>query len=171
MKHETCEHQVDGAQNITRMCFVCGEENPLGLHSQFFELDDGRLVAEFTALEEHQSYPGRTHGGIVSAILDETIGRALQVAHPEIFGVTMELNVRFRKPVPLNVPLRVLAEITKDTHRIFEGKGLLLLQDGSVAAEATARYLRQEIHSISKDGFTEEDWRIDTRELPKSVRV
>jgi uncharacterized protein (TIGR00369 family) len=171
MKHETCEHQVDGAQNIARMCFVCGEENTLGLHTQFLELSDGKLYAEFTALDEHQSYPGRTHGGIVSAILDETIGRAFQIKNPEIFGVTMELNVRFRQPVPLNVPLRVVAEITKETHLIFEGKGKVLLEDGTVAADATARYLRQSIESISEEGLTEEDWRVDTRKRPKTVDV
>jgi acyl-coenzyme A thioesterase PaaI-like protein len=171
MKHETCEHQVDGAQNIARMCFVCGEENNMGLHAQFLELDDGRLVGEFTALDQHQSYPDRTHGGVISAILDETIGRALQVAHPEIFGVTLELHVKFRKPVPLNVPLKVIAEITKDTHRAFEGEGKLLLEDGSVAAEATARYLRLPVDHISEGGLTEENWRVDTRDLPKSVEV
>jgi uncharacterized protein (TIGR00369 family) len=171
MKHETCEHRVDGAQNIARMCFVCGEENSFGLHAQFLELDDGRLCAEFTASDEHQSYPGRAHGGVVSAILDEVIGRAIQVAHPEVFGVTLDLNVRFRKPVPLNVPLRVIAEITKDTHRAFEGEGRILLEDGSVAAEATARYLRLPVDTISEGGLTEEDWRVDTRDHPGSVEV
>jgi uncharacterized protein (TIGR00369 family) len=153
------------------MCFVCGTNNPLSLRAQFLELADGRLCAEFTASDEHQSYPGRVHGGVVSAILDETIGRAMQITHPEVFGVTVELNVRFRKPVPLNVPLRVIAEITEESRRLFAGEGKLLLADGSVAADAKARYLRTEVTNITDKGLTDEDWYPDVRELPKTVVV
>jgi uncharacterized protein (TIGR00369 family) len=152
------------------MCFVCGTDNPLSLRAQFLELEDGRLCAEFIAGDQHQSYPGRMHGGVISAILDETIGRAVQVADPDLFGVTLELNVRFRKPVPLNVPLRVIAEITK-RGRLFSGEGKLLLEDGSVAAEATARYYQMDTNDIADDGLTDQNWYADERDVPKSVMV
>jgi uncharacterized protein (TIGR00369 family) len=153
------------------MCFVCGSDNPLSLGARFLELEDGRLCAEFTATDAHQSYPGRAHGGVVSAILDETIGRAVQVADPQIFGVTLELNVRFRQPVPLNVPLRVIAEVTKRANRLFVGEGKLLLEDGTVAAEATARYLRVSVDTIAKDGLSDLDWHPDERAFPPTVEV
>jgi acyl-coenzyme A thioesterase PaaI-like protein len=171
VKHELTEVEVTGLQPVSSMCLVCGEQNTLGLHTHFFELADGGVCALFEALEEHQSYPGRVHGGIISAILDETIGRAVQVEHPEVFGVTMELQVKFRLPVPLGVPLRVVAHLTKSTGMIFEGEGLLLLEDGSVAAQATARYAKQPTESIAQGGLTEQSWHPDTRERPKSVWV
>jgi uncharacterized protein (TIGR00369 family) len=171
MRYETHEVQVSDAQKISSMCFVCGTDNPLSLKAQFLELEDGRLCAEFVATDMHQSYPGRAHGGVISAILDETIGRAVQVANPQVFGVTMELTVRFRKPVPLNVPLRVIAEVTKHSNRLFAGEGKLLLQDGSVAAEATARYLHMEVDSIAEGGLSEPDWHPDERKLPATVEV
>jgi uncharacterized protein (TIGR00369 family) len=171
MRYEPQDVPVSDAQKISNMCFVCGTDNPLSLHAQFLELSDGRLCAEFTATDAHQSYPGRVHGGVISAILDETIGRAVQVAQPETFGVTLELNVRFRKPIPLNVPLRVIAEITKRSGRLFVGEGKLLLQDGSVAADATARYYEMETTSIAEEGLTDQNWYSDERALPKSVRV
>jgi uncharacterized protein (TIGR00369 family) len=153
------------------MCLVCGEENPYSLHAQFMNLEDGRLCAKFVTNDVHQSYPGRVHGGIISAILDETIGRAVQVASPDLFGVTIELNVRFRKPVPLGVPLTVIAEITQQKRRLFEGVGKLLLEDGSVAADATARYLQSDVNDISDEWLNDDNWRPEKRDAPEQLVV
>ena len=71
--------------------------------------------------EEHQSYPGRLHGGVSSAILDETIGRAILLLQPDAWGVTVEFSVRFRRPLPLDEEIRCVARITRDTSRLFEG--------------------------------------------------
>jgi len=38
-------------------------------------LDNGERLAIFKPREEHQSYPGRLHGGIVSTILDKSKSR------------------------------------------------------------------------------------------------
>ena len=70
-------HLVVSKQPNSKMCFVCGLRNSLGLRASFYELDNGDLVATFTPETEHQGYPGRLHGGIASAVLDETIGRAI----------------------------------------------------------------------------------------------
>ena len=100
------QHKVVAAQNISRMCVVCGEENDFGLHTRFFELDSGELLGVFEPAEHHQSYPGRLHGGIASTLLDETIGRAISITDKDAWGVTVELTVRFRKPVPLDSEVR-----------------------------------------------------------------
>lgn len=81
------ERKVVAAQNVSRMCLVCGVENVAGLRGRFLELEDGELLGVFEPRAEHQGYPGRLHGGIASAILDETIGRAITVAHPDTWGV------------------------------------------------------------------------------------
>ena len=54
-------------------CFVCGTDNPHGLGAVFY--DDGEKVwTELTPALHHQGWPGVLHGGIISAVLDETIG-------------------------------------------------------------------------------------------------
>jgi acyl-coenzyme A thioesterase PaaI-like protein len=53
-----------------RMCFVCGIDNPIGLHPKFYTDDEGRCSAHFRPRPEHQGYPGYLHGGIISARLD-----------------------------------------------------------------------------------------------------
>ena len=93
--------RVLAAQNVSRLCLVCGPENAFGLHGRFYELAprdetaepgqpraSGRreLLGVFTPREEHQSYPGRLHGGIAAAALDETIGRAIVISAPRDVG-------------------------------------------------------------------------------------
>lgn len=156
------------AQNVSRMCLVCGRDNPFSLKARFYQLEDGELMGLFHPLEEHQSYPGRLHGGVSSAILDETMGRAINTIDPDAWGVTVELNIKYRRPVPLNGEVRAIARITKDSRRIFEGSGEIVLDDGTVAVEATGRYLRQPIERIAEGDFDSE-WFADARPVPGAV--
>ena len=152
---------VTAKQPNSRMCLVCGLKNPFGLHTSFFELDNNELLAVFKPREEHQSYPGRLHGGIISTILDETIGRAIMIhSEGDIWGVTVDLQVRFKKPVPLDEELRVLGRITKDSSRFFEGTGELLLQDGTVAAEGHGKYLKVPLEKIADFDVDLQEWRV-----------
>lgn len=160
--------RVLAAQNISRMCMVCGTENGAGLHARFYELEDGEIAGVFTPRDEHQGYPGRLHGGLASTILDETIGRAVSIGDPNAWGVTLELTVRFRKPVPLGEEIVARGRIVKDSARIFEGTGEILAEDGSVAVEARGRYLRLPIDKIAEGDF-ESQWFADERPLPAEI--
>ena len=153
--------KVTGKQPNSRMCLVCGLKNPFGLHTAFYELDNKEILALFKPREEHQSYPGRLHGGIISTILDEAIGRAIMMhSDGEVWGVTVDLQVRFRKPVPLDEELRVVGRITKDSSRFFEGTGELLLADGTVAAEGHGKYLKTPLEKIADFDVEAQEWRV-----------
>lgn len=147
---------------------VCGSENRAGLKAHFWELDSGELLGTFRPLPEHQGYPGRLHGGIASTLLDETIGRAVSIGDPHAWGVTVELTVRFRKPIPLDSDVRAIGRITRDSSRLFEGAGEILLEDGSVAVEATGKYLKMPIEQIAEGDF-EEQWFADGRPAPEEI--
>lgn len=92
--------KVTKKQFNTRKCFICGMENERGVKAPFYEMEDKSVVSYVTFDELHQSYPGRVHGGIISAMLDEVAGRALWTLEPEAWAVTGSLNVRFFKPTP-----------------------------------------------------------------------
>ena len=164
------ERRVLRAQNVSRMCMVCGRDNATSLKARFYELEGDELLGVFQPLPVHQSYPGRLHGGAVTAALDETIGRAVNLTDPDAWGVTVELTVRFRRPVPLDSEMRVIARITRDTSRLFEGSGEIVLADGTVAAEASGRYMKMPIDKIADGDFTKE-WFVDEREAPAEVDV
>ncbi|MBN1320361.1 MAG: PaaI family thioesterase [Thermoleophilia bacterium] len=151
------------------MCLVCGVDNETGLKARFFVLANEELVGVFVPREEHQGYPGRVHGGILASILDETIGRAINVSETETWGVTVEFTVRFRRPVPLDQEVRAVGRITRDSRRIFEGTGEIVLADGSVAAEAHGKYLKMPIEDIATVEFSETEWFADELPLPATI--
>ncbi len=162
--------EVLGAQNVSRMCMVCGMENAAGLHARFLQLDGDELACVFTPRPEHQGYPGRLHGGIASTVLDETIGRAINLTDPDAWGVTVELTLRYRSPVPIDMEVHVIGRITKDSSRIFEGTGEIVLPDGTVAVEAKGRYMKMPVERIVDGGF-EDDWFPDPRKRPASLDI
>ena len=154
-------YQVTRKQPNSKMCLVCGLKNPLGLKTFFYELENKELLALFTPREEHQSYPGRMHGGIAATILDESIGRAIMTHYDEdIWGVTLEFTSRYKKPVPLDEELRVVSRITKDTKRIFEGTGEILLSDGTVAVEGRGRYMKATLEQIAEIDTDYLEWKV-----------
>lgn len=57
-------------------CFVCGDKNPFGLNVAFY-VKDNKVVAEYTAGSHFQGYKDILHGGILSALLDEVMIRAV----------------------------------------------------------------------------------------------
>ena len=155
------KYKVNKKQQNSKSCLVCGLQNDFGLHTSFYELDNGEVLAVFKPREEHQSYPGRLHGGISLTILDETIGRALMITQPEQFGVTVEISVRFKKPVPLDEELRVIGRITSDSKRFYEGTGEIILADGSVAVEGHGKYLKMPLAKIAEyDDDDERNWQV-----------
>ena len=164
-------YQVMGKQPNSKMCLVCGLKNRFGLRSFFYELDNEELLAIFRPMAEHQSYPGRLHGGIATAILDETIGRAIMMKHDEeIWGVTLEFTIRFKKPIPLDGEVRAVGRITRDGNRSFEGTGEILLQDGTVAAEGQGKYIKLPLDKIAGFDVETQEWRVvPTESDPETI--
>jgi acyl-coenzyme A thioesterase PaaI-like protein len=156
------KHLIIGKQQNSKMCFLCGLKNPFGLKGEFFELENNELVCIFKPLNEHQSYPGRLHGGITTTVLDETIGRAIMIKNKneEVWGVTVEFTTRFKKQIPLNEELRVVGRITSETSRTFEGTGELLLPSGDIAATGFGKYLRMPINKIADFDPLEQEWKV-----------
>jgi acyl-coenzyme A thioesterase PaaI-like protein len=122
------------------MCFVCGIENPIGLRLFFYTDDEGRCIARFWPEPEHQGYPGQLHGGIISTLLDETMGRVL--VRQNVWAITGRLEVKFSNPVPMDQELTIVGELTRNRSRAYEARGEIRLPDGSVLVEGTGTYIR-----------------------------
>lgn len=166
-------HHVVGKQHNSKLCFVCGLKNKFGIHAHFYITEKEELVAIFTPSEEHQSYPERLHGGIASAILDETIGRAiLNKYDTEIWGVTIDLNVKFKKPIPLNEELKVVGRITSEGSRMFEGTGEIYLSNGDIAVTAYGKYLKVPLEKITNFDIEENEWKVvELENDPKTIEI
>ncbi|OGO77400.1 MAG: thioesterase [Clostridiales bacterium GWB2_37_7] len=166
------KYKVTGKQENSKSCLVCGMKNDFGLKTSFYELENGEIVSIFKTMNEHQSYPGRLHGGITGAILDETIGRAIMIKDKKVWGVTIELNISYKKPIPLNTELKAIGRITKDTSRIFEGTGELILPNGEIAATAKGRYMKMSIDKISNIEDEDMEWQlVQLKEDPEEIEL
>jgi len=152
--------RVTAKQENSKMCLVCGLKNTFGLQASFYELENDDLLAIFRPSVVHQSYPGRLHGGIASAVLDETIGRAILMKDRNLWGVTINFSTRYRKPVPLDEEIRVIGRIDHLANRYFEGSGEILLEDGSVAVEGKGTYFKLPLDDIADFNFDEQEWSV-----------
>jgi len=172
-RRSVLNHHVKRKQENSKMCLVCGLKNPYGLKASFYELDTDELVCIFKPRDVHQSYPGRLHGGITTAILDETIGRAIRSRNEDsMWGVTIEFTTKFKKPIPLDQELRVVGRITSETSRIFEGSGEILLPDGEVGAIGVGKYMKLSLERIADFDVDEQEWKITPLEGdPKTIEL
>jgi uncharacterized protein (TIGR00369 family) len=128
-------------QPTSENCFVCGRENPYGLHLNFYDTAPGETIAEITLAERYQGYPGIVHGGIVAAMLDEVTGRVFMQADPARFMVTARLEIRYRKPVPVGERLTLIGHAVRDGGRVAQASGQVLDRAGNILAEADAFYV------------------------------
>jgi uncharacterized protein (TIGR00369 family) len=166
------EFEIVRQQYNSKNCFVCGLENRLGLKTRFYETATRELIAVCTPTSEHQGYPNILHGGISSALLDETIGRAISCGEPEtIWSVTLDLAVKFRKPVPYGSELKIVGRVTADTGRIYEGTGELYLPDGEVAVTAHGKYLKVKLDKVTESNLDSSGEWVLSMEKPMPERI
>ena len=123
------------------MCFICGLENPVGLHLHIYETGPGIVETSYTAPDHFQGYPGVLHGGIVSAIIDEIAGRSHMGSDPDNprFMFTAKLEVKYRRNVPVGRALKIIGKAGKSKSRsaeawagIYEDESNELLAEGNV---------------------------------------
>ena len=145
-------------QNNSDMCVVCGVKNGFSLGTKFYHVEGDLMVGVVTGRDEHQSYPNRMHGGMISALLDEVVGRAINVVEPEAFGVTSEINVKFKKPVPLNEEIRIVGHLTKNTRLVFQAEGFIEDRNGTILATGSATYIKMTAEKIAGEPLTEEQY-------------
>jgi uncharacterized protein (TIGR00369 family) len=99
-------HETRDLKLTKNHCFVCGPDNPDGMHLQF-TLDEERqiFVCHFNLDARYTGPPGHCHGGIIASILDDAMGKVNKLRH--VVALTKEMTVEYIQPVPLHKPLRV----------------------------------------------------------------
>ena len=124
-------------------CIGCGPHATVGLHMHFEATDDGGVESRITVGPAFQGWRDVVHGGVVALLLDEAMAYA--AAARGIVGVTGDLKMRFRKSVPVGVPLRVRAKVAWQRRNVLgiearvcdESGQLLASGEGSFVARRT----------------------------------
>lgn len=115
-------------------CFVCGHENPHSIGVTWYARGDDAIVTEVTFTEAQQGPPGYVHGGASAAVLDEAMGAAVWRAG--FTAVAVNLNIDYRRPVPLHQAVFVEARLSDREGRAIPARGEIRLADGTVAVVA-----------------------------------
>lgn len=140
--------KVISKQKNSEMCVICGMNNKYGLRAPFYNMEDNSVMTKFKYEEFHQSYPGRVHGGLITAMLDELGLRAYWVENEEDFAVTMKLNTEYRKPVPYNEELIGVGRIIKSTPKFIKAEAKILDIYGNTLANAEGTYIKLDTEKI-----------------------
>ena len=148
------KYKVIKKQNNSNDCIVCGLNTTSSLKAEFYELENNTIAAICTPKDIHQSYPDRMHGGMICALLDEVMGRGLQIGNPDAWGVTGSIEIKYKKPVPLNKQIKCVGRIVSNRSRIFEGVGFVEDEDGNVLATGKALYFKTDFNNLeNQDQF------------------
>jgi len=149
-------------QPNSKMCFICGLENPVGLKLRIYETEPGVVETTYTAPEHFQGYPGVLHGGIVATMIDEISGRSLMgtIEHGR-FMFNAKIEVKYRKNVPIGKPLRIVGKAVKDRgHSAEAWAGIYDVGSGELLAEGNTLLVNIPPEKMESTNLEEMGWKV-----------
>jgi acyl-coenzyme A thioesterase PaaI-like protein len=93
---------------------VSGVGSALAPPVRIRRVEDG-VVGEALLGPAYEGPPGYVHGGMSSLLMDQLLGSAAIAAG--LWGMTVRLEVDYRRPVPLSTPLAMRAQVTEAAGR------------------------------------------------------
>lgn len=120
-------------------CFACGTENPIGLNLHFRK-DGDYVCADVILGGNYEGWENMAHGGIVSTLLDEVMSWTV-IYFKKVFFVTRNIEVKFRRPVPLNQSITVRGKIVRhDNNRMISAESMIQDKDDNILARGKATF-------------------------------
>ena len=150
-------------QPNSRHCFICGLENPVGLHLHIYETEPGVVESQYIAPDHFQGYPGVLHGGIVAAIIDEVSGRAQMGSDPlnPRFMFTGKLEVKYRKNVPIGKMLKIIGKAVKNKRNLAESwAGIYDAETDELLAEGSTVSINVPNEQFDTSQLAELGWKV-----------
>jgi acyl-coenzyme A thioesterase PaaI-like protein len=92
------EERSDRPRSLFSDSIVSGHANPMGMEASLWREGD-EAVMEVTLGPAFEGAPGRAHGGVMAALIDELMGKVLGIIGTPAF--TGRLSVTYRNPTPL----------------------------------------------------------------------
>jgi uncharacterized protein (TIGR00369 family) len=132
---------VDDATGERWYSPVYGPGNPVAPPLEAEHTPDGRATGRVVLGQAHEGPPGLVHGGVVAALFDHMLARAVRAGGRG--GLTAELTVTYRRPVRLGVPLLLTAKMVDADGRRTTARSRLVAEDdpGTTLAEAEGLFV------------------------------
>jgi len=120
-------------------CFICGKDNPKSLGVRWNLMEDQSISTRVTLNLSQQGPPGFAHGGASAALLDEAMGCAVWSAGYQVVSVNLQVN--YKKPLPLDTSIRVDAHIESVEGRVVNASSTISLDDGTILVTGHGIYV------------------------------
>ncbi len=88
-------------------CFGCGAHNRIGMRLRFFVDEAGAAVATLRLAKRFQGPHGFVHGGVIAAILDEAMSKAIHASAQgaKVMALTRHMETEYLRPTALGATL------------------------------------------------------------------
>ena len=120
-------------------CFCCGKKNDRGLQLDYAYPKEGRAETRLVVPDYFTGWRELTHGGLISMLLDETMAHACITRGLQ--GVTAELTVRFKEPLPVGSTIVVSGRAEEPKTRVVKTEAELTDESGTVYATGSAKFI------------------------------
>lgn len=140
---------------VTGKGYVTHDQRVVNKHFWNAEIKEMTGFAEFSNLIEGP--PGCVHGGCLAAVMDELLGwTTFTHIAPHKGAVTVNLNVNYKKFVPLSTVKKLVARVDKQEGRkVFVSGRIVDGGDESIVhVEATAIFLMINVDKVKQASST-----------------
>ena len=148
---------LDPALRYFQSSPLVGYRNPVAPPIDRYRDAEDRAVCDVTLSTRYEGNVGWAHGGWVAAIWDEVL--AVAKAPTVAPSVTGTLTIRYRRPTPVDTPLRFVAEVDRIEGRKTFAVGRCTIPDGTLVSEAEAIFIAVDPRMVPafREGMTESD--------------
>jgi len=102
-------------------------------------MEDRSISTKVTLGLSQQGPPGYAHGGASAALLDEAMGSAVWSAGHQVVSVNLQVN--YKKPLPLETPIWVNAFVESIEGRVINARSSINLEDGTILVTGHGVYV------------------------------
>lgn len=125
--------------NVDKECFACGPDNLHGLQMRF-ESDGTHLRSKLTLEKRFRGWSNLIHGGVISTILDETMGWTVIWLTKKLM-LTKGMQVNFIKPVRIGTTVTATGYIRKQiSERKIEVVAGITNEKGDLCASSSGEF-------------------------------
>ena len=150
------EHLRELPNRDDHNCFGCGAGNVYGLRMKFFT-DEKSLFSWLTIPDHLCGWENLAHGGVLSTILDETMGWTT-IHFLKKFALTHAMTVTFHKPVYIGEEIRVEGRVVEVRgEREASAEGRLYKGENTLCAKSTGTFRLFTTEAIARLGVMEEE--------------
>ncbi len=138
------------------MCFGCSPVNSAGLRLEFFT--DGESIFSSVKVPAHLcGWKNLVHGGVISTILDEIMGRAV-IHKMRCLGITKSMTVDFLKPIMIDKELKAVGKALKaKDDRECQAEAMIFNETGELCAKSVGIFRLFKPDNSKKLGIKDED--------------